>query len=305
MRAGSPPRVLMRASGPLRVLIGAADLPGIPMRAGGPLGGLAGTGGRLGVGRYRARRRSRQRQRRPLRDRPRGRRGLVQHGDRPAGHPWRCAAARGQPGGRLRDGAAGRLPHPPGRHHPHDEGEPDRRHAGPVAPVHVGLGRPPGQQAVDDAQDPGQVGGGVQRAPRPGRADGGKTRPQDPGHQDEQEQVRRDGAQPQVQGAPLVQERHHGVGGPGAPGDYLGRDVDEQEAHRAERDGPVHRLGDDPAARGHDDPVRREQADAYRRGEPDKGEDSRIKEQEMHQRHVNGVTGHGYSGDDQHAHENN
>ena len=50
-------------------------------------------------------------------------------------------------------------------------------------------------------------------------------------------------------------------------------DVNEQEAHRAERDGAVHRLGDDPAARGHDDAVGREQADAYRRGEPNKGED--------------------------------
>jgi hypothetical protein len=104
---------------------------------------------------------------------------------------------------------------------------------------------------------------------------------------------------------PLVQERQHGVGGLRAPGDYLGHDVDEQEAHRAERDGPVHRLGDDPAARGHDDAVGREQADAHRRSEPDKCEDSRIKEQEMHQCHVNGVPGRGYSGDDQHTHENN
>jgi hypothetical protein len=65
------------------------------------------------------------------------------------------------------------------------------------------------------------------------------------------------------------------------------------------------RLGDDPATRGHDDAVGREQADAHRRSEPDKCEDSRIKEQEMHQCHVNGVPGRGYSGDDQHTHENN
>ena len=89
-----------------------------------------------------------------------------------------------------------------------------------------------------------------------------------------------------------------------ALGDDLGHDVDDQEAHRAERHRAVHRLGDDPAAGGHDDAVGREQANADRRGEPDKGEDSTIKEQEMHERHVNGVPGRGYSGDDQHAHEN-
>ena len=88
------------------------------------------------------------------------------------------------------------------------------------------------------------------------------------------------------------------------PRDYLGHDVNEQEAHRAERDGPVHGLGDDPAARGHDDAVGREQPHAHRRGEPDKREDSRIKSDEMHERHIDGVPGHGYPGDYQHTHEN-
>jgi hypothetical protein len=131
-----------------------------------------------------------------------------------------------------------------------------------------------------------------------------QTRPQDPGHQNEQEQVRRHGAQTQVQGAPVVQEGHHGVGGLRAPGDYFHDDVNEQEAHRAERDGAVHRLGDDPAARGHRDAVGREQADADRRGEPNKREDPTIKEQEVHECHINGVPGRGYPGGYQHSHEN-
>jgi hypothetical protein len=102
----------------------------------------------------------------------------------------------------------------------------------------------------------------------------------------------------------VIQERQHGGGGLRAPGDYLGHDVNEQEAHRAEGDGAVHGLGNDPAARGHDDAVGREQAHAHRRGEPDKREDSRIKEQEMHECHIDGVPGPVYSGDYQHAQEN-
>lgn len=91
--------------------------------------------------------------------------------------------------------------------------------------------------------------------------------------QDEQKQIRREGAHAQVQGTRLAQARHHRVHRPCAPGHYFGHDVNRQEAHGAERDGAVYRLGDDPAARGHDNAVGGEQADADRRGEPDKRED--------------------------------
>ena len=80
--------------------------------------------------------------------------------------------------------------------------------------------------------------------------------------------------------------------------------MNQQEAHRAKRDGAVHRLGDDPDARGHRDAVGREQADAHRRSEANKREDPAIKEQEVHECHINGVPGRGNPGGYQHSHEN-
>ncbi len=80
----------------------------------------------------------------------------------------------------------------------------------------------------------------------------------------------------------------------------LGHDVDDQEGQRAERHGPVYRLGHHPVTGGHDDAVRRHQADTDRRGQPDEREHPGVEQHEMLRSSINVLPwlGHDQSEDD-------
>ena len=141
-----------------------------------------------------------------------------------------------------------------GGHEPDDQGQGDRGQACSVTPIHIWFRRPAREQAVHDRQRPGQVGGGVDGAPRP-RPSRRETAAGYPGRDQEHHKVRRDRAQADVERAPVRQERHESVDDIGPVREYLQDYVRQEKGESSERDGTVRRLRDNPAARGHDDAI--------------------------------------------------
>jgi hypothetical protein len=125
---------------------------------------------------------------------------------------------------------------------------------------------------MDDRQQPGQVGGGVHKAPGPWAGQAGEAGPQEPARHDDDDQVGGDRPEAGVKGPVSCQERHQGVVGPGTLGGNLRRDMNNQEYQRGQRDCPVQSLSDDTPARRHHDPVAGDQADSDRRRHCDKCE---------------------------------
>ena len=83
-------------------------------------------------------------------------------------------------------------------------------------------------------QWPGEVGGGVQRAPHPRAGPGSEPLAQDSGNQDEDKEIRGNGAQAHKEHLALGQEGHERVTGVRPVGDYLERYVIEQRGQREE-----------------------------------------------------------------------
>jgi len=152
--------------------------------------------------------------------------------------------------------------------------------AGAVAPVHVGPGRPAGQQAVHDRQRPGQVGDGVDGAPRP-RPSPGEPAAREARDDDEDEQVPGDRAQADVERPVPGQERDDSVDGMRTVGHDLQHDMRGQCGQRSQRDAPVHRLRHHPVTGPHDNAVGGQQADADGGRQRDQREDTRVGEQEL------------------------
>jgi hypothetical protein len=100
----------------------------------------------------------------------------------------------------------------------------------------------------------------------------------------------------------MRKERHESVDDVGPVREYLKNYVRHEKGEGSERDGTVHRLGDDPAARGHDDAVGGHDARADRRGQRDQREHARVEQQEALDRGQNVASSRGV-GRGQHAGE--
>jgi hypothetical protein len=121
----------------------------------------------------------------------------------------------------------------------------------------------------------------VDGPPLPGLAVRGEPLAPDTAHDNEQNEIRRYRAKPDVKSPVWRQEGDDRIDYVRPLRENLGHDVDDQESQRAERDGAVHSLGHHPVSRGHDDPVRGQQADGHRGGQPDEREDPGVVEHEM------------------------
>jgi hypothetical protein len=129
----------------------------------------------------------------------------------------------------------------------------------------------------------------------------GEPFPEDARDHNEQDEVRRDGAESDVEGTEWRQEGNERVDDVHPLGQDLGHDVDDEEYQRAEGDRAVHGLSHHPVCWRHDDPVSGQEADHYRTGEADEREYPRVKEHEMLRGSINISTGLGH---DQHEYDN-
>ena len=176
------------------------------------------------------------------------------------------------------------------RHDPHRQREQDERHQEPVAPVHVGLGRAAGQQAVPDAEHERGVGGVVNRPPPPSAAVRIEPTAHDARYNEQDDEVGGDRAEADVEGAERRQERNHRVEHVDALREDLGDDVDDQEGNRAEGRGPVGRLREHPVPCVQEHAVGRDEPEPGRRAQRDKREDASVEQHEVLRGGVNYMT---------------
>src|SRR5277367_2198809 len=109
-------------------------------------------------------------------------------------------------------------------------------------------------------------------------------------YDEQQNEVRSYGAEPDVKGTKWRKEGHERVDHVHPLRQDLGRDVHDEEGQRTEGDSTVHGLGHDPVPGGKDHPVGRDQAGSDRRGQPDKREYARVVEHEVLSRGIDTMT---------------
>ena len=124
---------------------------------------------------------------------------------------------------------------------------------------------------------------------------------EDAGHDEQHDQVSGDRAEPDVKGPVWRQERNEGIDNVRTLGQDLGRDMDDQERQRAEREGTVHGLRHHPVSGCHDDAVGGQQAHEHRPGETDEREHPGVIQHEMLRSSIDGMAG---LGADQHENDN-
>jgi hypothetical protein len=120
-------------------------------------------------------------------------------------------------------------------------------------------------------------------------------------YHNQQDEVRRDGAESDVKGPEWRQEGNERIDGVHPLGEDLGHDVDDEECQGTEGGRTVHGLSHHPVSRRHDDPVSSHQADHHRSGEADERENSRVKQHEMLRSSINVTASLGH---DQHEYDN-
>jgi hypothetical protein len=124
---------------------------------------------------------------------------------------------------------------------------------------------------------------------------------QDARYDDQQDEVRCDGAEPDVEGPEWRKEGNERIDDVHPLGQDLGHDVDDEECQRTKGHRPVHGLSHHPVSRRHDNTVSGHQADHYRAGEADKREHPRVKQHEMLGGGINIMASLGH---DQHEYDN-
>ncbi|MDQ2812989.1 MAG: hypothetical protein M3Z75_14215 [Actinomycetota bacterium] len=120
---------------------------------------------------------------------------------------------------------------------------------------------------------------------------------EDARYYNQQDEIRRDGAESDVKGPEWRQERNERVDDVYPLGEDLGHDVDDQECQRTEGDRTVYSLRHHPVSWPHNHPVSGYEADQHRAGEADECENSRIKQHEMLGSSINVMASRGH---DQH-----
>jgi hypothetical protein len=100
----------------------------------------------------------------------------------------------------------------------------------------------------------------------------GEPLPQDASHHEQDDEIRRNCAEPYVEGPVGRKEGNDRVDNVRPLGQNLGRDVNDEERQRTEREGTVHGLCHHPVPGRHDDPVGGQQAYHHRPGEGDERE---------------------------------
>jgi hypothetical protein len=140
----------------------------------------------------------------------------------------------------------------------------------------------------------------VNGAPLPGPAVPGEPLAEDARYHKQDDQVRGDRAETDVEGPVRRQERNDGIDSMRSLRQDLGGDMDDQERQRAEREGAVHGLRHHPVSGRHDDAVGSYQAQQHRAGEADEREHSSVIQHEMLRGSIDGMAG---LGADQHEYD--
>jgi hypothetical protein len=115
------------------------------------------------------------------------------------------------------------------------------------------------------------------------------------------DEVRRDGAETDVESPEWRQEGNERVDDVYPLGQDLRHDVDDEKGQRAEGNRPVHGLSHHPVSWRHDDPVSGHEADQHRTGQADQREYPGVKQHETLSASINRTAGRGH---DQHEYDN-